>query len=63
MIVRGIKVAAMITMIVATKRPQREIYKELHMGQEALVGYKKQADSKEMNYGTRWKAEYIKNDR
>ncbi|MPM66311.1 hypothetical protein SDC9_113218 [bioreactor metagenome] len=51
MIVRGIKVAAMITMIVAPKRPQREIYEELHMGQGVLVGYKKQADSKEMDYG------------
>lgn len=63
MIVRGIKVAAMITMIVAPKRPQREIYEELHMGQGVLAGYKKQADSKEMDYGIRWKADYVKNDR
>ena len=37
--------------MLAAKRPQREICEELHMGRGVLAGYKKQADSKGMDYG------------
>ena len=46
MIARGVKVDALIIMIVSAKRPQRETGEEPHMGCGALAGYKKQADSK-----------------